>query len=131
MGITYSSFPFPDIEDLHIPDAHHSKGDHFKCGTNLILQGYRRTDLNLDLDPMVRSVSFGEDKIKTSTTADDDYRHEAALRLQKTYKSFRTRRQLADCAVLAEQKWFVFLRVTYTPTPTKCVLRVTYTPYFD
>ncbi|KAG8471627.1 hypothetical protein CXB51_036461 [Gossypium anomalum] len=29
--------------------------------------------------------------------------HEAAIRLQKVYKSFRTRRKLADCAVLVEQ----------------------------
>jgi hypothetical protein len=35
--------------------------------------------------------------------------HEAAaLKLQKVYKSFRTRRQLADCAVLVEQSWWVF-----------------------
>lgn len=33
----------------------------------------------------------------------------AALKLQKTYKSFRTRRQLADCAVLVEQRWLVFI----------------------
>jgi hypothetical protein len=34
-------------------------------------------------------------------------RHQAAaLRLQKVYKSFRTRRQLADCAVLVEQRWY-------------------------
>ncbi|CAH9138463.1 unnamed protein product [Cuscuta epithymum] len=33
----------------------------------------------------------------------------AALKLQKTYKSFRTRRQLADCAVLAEQRWWKIL----------------------
>ncbi|KAK7278790.1 hypothetical protein RJT34_23826 [Clitoria ternatea] len=32
--------------------------------------------------------------------------NQAALRLQKVYKSFRTRRQLADCAVLAEQRWW-------------------------
>lgn len=31
----------------------------------------------------------------------------AAIRVQKVYKSFRTRRQLADCAVLVEQRWFV------------------------
>lgn len=29
----------------------------------------------------------------------------AALKLQKVYKSFRTRRKLADCAVLVEQSW--------------------------
>jgi hypothetical protein len=37
-------------------------------------------------------------------------KHEAAaLKLQKVYKSFRTRRQLADCAVLVEQSWWVAL----------------------
>ncbi|KAL0359362.1 UNVERIFIED_CONTAM: IQ domain-containing protein IQM6 [Sesamum angustifolium] len=36
-------------------------------------------------------------------------RHLAALKLQKTYKSFRTRRQLADCAVLVEQRWWKLL----------------------
>ncbi|CAN6325097.1 unnamed protein product [Urochloa humidicola] len=37
-------------------------------------------------------------------------KHEAAaLRLQKVYKSFRTRRQLADCAVLVEQSWWKLL----------------------
>jgi hypothetical protein len=30
----------------------------------------------------------------------------AAVRVQKVYKSFRTRRQLADCAVLVEQRWY-------------------------
>lgn len=35
-------------------------------------------------------------------------KHEAAIKLQKVYKSFRTRRKLADCAVLVEQSWLVF-----------------------
>ncbi|KAL6648743.1 hypothetical protein ACP70R_012967 [Stipagrostis hirtigluma subsp. patula] len=33
----------------------------------------------------------------------------AATRVQKVYKSFRTRRQLADCAVLVEQRWWKLL----------------------
>ncbi|CAL1370840.1 unnamed protein product [Linum trigynum] len=37
------------------------------------------------------------------------HHHAAAVRLQKVYKSFRTRRQLADCAVLAEQRWWKVL----------------------
>ncbi|WVZ58944.1 hypothetical protein U9M48_009159 [Paspalum notatum var. saurae] len=40
----------------------------------------------------------------------DSPRHQAAaVRLQKVYKSFRTRRQLADCAVLVEQRWWKLL----------------------
>ncbi|KAI7726222.1 hypothetical protein M8C21_008566, partial [Ambrosia artemisiifolia] len=36
-------------------------------------------------------------------------KHEAATKLQKVYKSFRTRRKLADCAVLIEQSWWKVL----------------------
>lgn len=36
-------------------------------------------------------------------------KHIAAIKLQKVYKSFRTRRKLADCAVLVEQSWWKLL----------------------
>ncbi|KAK4788827.1 hypothetical protein SAY86_020146 [Trapa natans] len=36
-------------------------------------------------------------------------KHEAATKLQKVYKSFRTRRKLADCAVLIAQNWWKVL----------------------
>ncbi|KAH0880923.1 hypothetical protein HID58_068317 [Brassica napus] len=40
-------------------------------------------------------------------------KHEAAIKLQKVYKSFRTRRKLADCAVLVEQSWLIDPRHRY------------------
>ena len=44
-------------------------------------------------------------------------KHMAALKLQKVYKSFRTRRKLADCAVLVEQSWYV----RYIPLQCYCL----------
>ena len=55
-----------------------------------------------------RSECRDRDEIKTTTNS----KHMAAMKLQKVYKSFRTRRKLADCAVLVEQSWCVFLLVS-------------------
>ena len=50
-------------------------------------------------------------------------KHIAALKLQKVYKSFRTRRKLADCAILVEQSWYSFigLRLSFLHYKISCV----------
>ncbi|XP_022927200.1 IQ domain-containing protein IQM2-like [Cucurbita moschata] len=49
------------------------------------------------------------DGIKTTCLDPTNPKHIAAMKLQKVYKSFRTRRKLADCAVLVEQSWWKLL----------------------
>ncbi|KAJ7980575.1 IQ domain-containing protein [Quillaja saponaria] len=46
---------------------------------------------------------------KIQTLDPNNPKHVAALKLQKVYKSFRTRRKLADCAILVEQSWWKLL----------------------
>ncbi|KAI3697010.1 hypothetical protein L6452_29702 [Arctium lappa] len=50
-----------------------------------------------------------EESLQLSTSDSGSPKHEAATKLQKVYKSFRTRRKLADCAVLIEQSWWKVL----------------------
>nr|GMC86159.1 IQ domain-containing protein IQM6-like [Ipomoea batatas] len=65
---------------------------------------------------VVRSISHGSREFSLKSPSPGtismpplntrDQRNQAAVKVQKTYKSFRTRRQLADCAVLVEQRWW-------------------------
>ncbi|KAH7665854.1 hypothetical protein IHE45_13G060000 [Dioscorea alata] len=52
---------------------------------------------------------FNDNLPQTLLAQPNEPKHLAAVKLQKVYKSFRTRRQLADCAVLVEQRWWKLL----------------------
>lgn len=62
---------------------------------------------NWDISDELRTLnSMRKRNSHLEISIEDHHRHNAALKLQKVYKSFRTRRQLADCAVLVEQRWY-------------------------
>ncbi|KAJ8760130.1 hypothetical protein K2173_010986 [Erythroxylum novogranatense] len=68
-----------------------------------------------EFDKLIPKKQMGMDSLRLGTTKvlpfsdPTNPKHEAALKLQKVYKSFRTRRKLADCAVIVEQSWWKLL----------------------
>ncbi|CAN0879202.1 IQ domain-containing protein IQM6 [Linum grandiflorum] len=87
--ISESTIEEPDSDDHHHHHHHH-----------------RQSSLSLESSPM---PPRRQRRRPESTRYHQHHHHHAATRLQKVYKSFRTRRQLADCAVLAEQRWWKVL----------------------
>lgn len=127
------SCPFADFDDLdtqlesYLVRSISKGGEGFKqlvsnkpielksFGSGQIVLNFRERDLEAEVSVQAPSSSPDEHAMSRNIQApdklleSDDVRHEAALTLQKTYKSFRTRRQLADCAVIAEQRWWKLL----------------------
>ncbi|MCH81972.1 hypothetical protein A2U01_0002767, partial [Trifolium medium] len=60
-------------------------------------------------DLSIKSERQEVETIQSALLNPNSPKHIAALKLQKVYKSFRTRRKLADCAILVEQSWWKLL----------------------
>ncbi|CAJ2677418.1 unnamed protein product [Trifolium pratense] len=60
-------------------------------------------------DLSIKSERQEVESIQSALMNPNSPKHIAALKLQKVYKSFRTRRKLADCAILVEQSWWKLL----------------------
>lgn len=79
-----------------------------KCYRNLKLQPSRNNFPFGNLDTHPPGIPLPKSRNSTAETmaATEVQHHAAAVKLQKIYKGYRTRRNLADCAVVVEELWY-------------------------
>ncbi|XP_054806959.1 IQ domain-containing protein IQM2 isoform X2 [Prosopis cineraria] len=69
----------------------------------------RVSERSNEMDDRVLRSECQVEKIQSALLDPNNPKHMAAVKLQKVYKSFRTRRKLADCAIIVEQSWWKLL----------------------
>ncbi|KAI3826563.1 hypothetical protein L1987_00611 [Smallanthus sonchifolius] len=108
MGLSISC-PFAACTDLEtsLSSIGFQEGDEAKSLIKSI--SFSSHDSEPDVIKPVSSQKMRAQESFSLDRPESSPKHEAAIKLQKVYKSFRTRRKLADCAVLIEQIWWKVL----------------------